>query len=276
MEDKEILNMEEAAELFGVSIKTFIKLLKEEAVPARKIGREWRFSKKALMDWLALGNSMDYSSSEIETRDFFDKIAPQWESISGSFHDESVRDRIVNDDILKKHMTLVDLGAGDGYISRTCAGFVKTVIAVDISQGMLNELEKKASIEGIENIETVLGDGQDLQTEDSTVDLVCANMYLHHIEEPQIAIKEMYRVLKPGGRVYLADFLRHKNKKLVDEQYDLWPGFSLTEIKEWFENIGFVNINIDTLENLKNKKANVRTNERVFILTAEKNGGKHG
>ncbi|NLO40177.1 MAG: helix-turn-helix domain-containing protein, partial [Ruminiclostridium sp.] len=37
--------MEEAAELFGVSIKTFIKLLREENVPARKIGREWRFSK---------------------------------------------------------------------------------------------------------------------------------------------------------------------------------------------------------------------------------------
>ncbi len=37
--DKEILTMEDAAEFFGVSVKTFIKLLKEEKVPGRKIGR---------------------------------------------------------------------------------------------------------------------------------------------------------------------------------------------------------------------------------------------
>ena len=53
--DKEILNMEEAAELFNVSVKTFIKLLKEEKVPGRKIGREWRFSRSALVNWLSSG-----------------------------------------------------------------------------------------------------------------------------------------------------------------------------------------------------------------------------
>ena len=65
--EKEILTMEEAAERFSVSIKTFIKLLKEEKVPGRKIGREWRFSRKALIDWLSSGDSQVYSSSEGDT-----------------------------------------------------------------------------------------------------------------------------------------------------------------------------------------------------------------
>ncbi len=56
----DILNLEEAMEFLKVSEKTLIKLLREEHIPARKIGREWRFSKEALLRWLASGDSIDY------------------------------------------------------------------------------------------------------------------------------------------------------------------------------------------------------------------------
>ena len=45
--DEHILNLEQAVEFIGVSEKTLIKLLREEHIPARKIGREWRFSREA-------------------------------------------------------------------------------------------------------------------------------------------------------------------------------------------------------------------------------------
>ena len=56
----EILNLEQAVEFLRVSEKTLIKLLREEHIPARKIGREWRFSKEALISWIASGDSFDY------------------------------------------------------------------------------------------------------------------------------------------------------------------------------------------------------------------------
>lgn len=56
----DILNLEQAIEFLGVSEKTLIKLLREEPLPARKIGREWRFSREALLNWLASGHSIDY------------------------------------------------------------------------------------------------------------------------------------------------------------------------------------------------------------------------
>lgn len=56
----DIPNLEQAVEFLGVSEKTLIKLLREEHIPARKIGREWRFSREALMRWLADGDSMSY------------------------------------------------------------------------------------------------------------------------------------------------------------------------------------------------------------------------
>ncbi|ADK15087.1 helix-turn-helix domain-containing protein [Clostridium ljungdahlii] len=58
--DNNILNLEQAIDFLGVSEKTLIKLLREEHVPARKIGREWRFNKQALINWIASGDSMDY------------------------------------------------------------------------------------------------------------------------------------------------------------------------------------------------------------------------
>ncbi len=55
--DREILNIEEAAQLLGVSVKTFNKVLHSERLPARKIGREWKFSRQALIDWVGSGSS---------------------------------------------------------------------------------------------------------------------------------------------------------------------------------------------------------------------------
>ncbi len=59
-EDREILNIEEAAALLGVSVKTFNKVLHSEDMPARKIGREWKFSRRALIDWVGSGVSREF------------------------------------------------------------------------------------------------------------------------------------------------------------------------------------------------------------------------
>ncbi|MCX7749454.1 MAG: methyltransferase domain-containing protein [Clostridia bacterium] len=265
--DKEILTMEEAAELFGVSVKTFIKLLKEEKVPARKIGREWRFSKSALIHWLSSGDSQSYSSSEGDTREFFDEIAPEWEEIRKNYHDESVKNKLLELQILKKNMTIVDLGAGNGYLSRAAAKFVKKVIAIDISGEMIKELNKKAKENGIKNIETVKSDGQDVPIKDCQADAVFASMFLHHIGEPLDVIKEMYRILKPGGIVFLADLMEHKDKELMEKMHDIWSGFSLTQLETWFQSAGFKNISIETLEDATYKKSS-RNAKNIFVLTA--------
>jgi len=56
-EVKDVLDIQGACELLGISIKTFQKLLREETIPGRKIGREWRFSRQALIEWIGKGSS---------------------------------------------------------------------------------------------------------------------------------------------------------------------------------------------------------------------------
>ena len=81
MTDRDILNIDEAAELLGVSIKTFNKVLHNEDMPARKIGREWKFSRRALVDWVGAGRSSDFykeaepREDEVEAGDV--EIRPQ-------------------------------------------------------------------------------------------------------------------------------------------------------------------------------------------------------
>lgn len=62
--DNDILNLEQACDFLGVGERTLIKLLREEHIPARKIGREWRFSRSALMEWIGSGDSYEYANKE--------------------------------------------------------------------------------------------------------------------------------------------------------------------------------------------------------------------
>jgi excisionase family DNA binding protein len=71
---RDILDIEQAAELLGISVKTFIKVLHSEDMPGRKIGREWKFSRQALIDWVARGRSRDFYDRQDEETD--DEVTP--------------------------------------------------------------------------------------------------------------------------------------------------------------------------------------------------------
>lgn len=66
---RDILTIEEAAELLGVSVKTFNKVLHTQDLPARKIGREWKFSRAALIAWVGSGRSKDFYQGHGEDDD---------------------------------------------------------------------------------------------------------------------------------------------------------------------------------------------------------------
>ena len=243
--DKEILNMDEAAELFNVSIKTFIKILKEEKVPARKIGREWRFSRTALIGWLSAGDSQAYSSSDTDTKEFFNSVAANWEKISEDYYDESVRGILLESGLLEPNIKVADIGSGSGFLSRAIAGKVGSVIAIDISAEMLGQLSAQAITEGLSNIKVLEADGCEIPLPAGVIDLICSNMYLHHIDDPLCAVKEMKRLLKPGGKVFLADLKEHMNRELTERMHDAWPGFKPEELKSWFKKSGFKNIKVE-------------------------------
>lgn len=92
---------------------------------------------------------------------------------------------------------VLDLGSGHGVVGRVVADKVKHLVNYDLSQEGL--LYIKDNI-GRESFDYIRGDAEHLPFKDNSFDAVTARGTLHHLERPDKAILEVYRVLKPGGR----------------------------------------------------------------------------
>jgi excisionase family DNA binding protein len=244
MDDDVILTLEEVSEIFKVSTKTVLKMLREEDLPARKIGREWRFSRKALFQWMADGHSQSYVNDENQVKDYFNQIAPQYNEQRRIVYGDALREIIFSQVKIEKEDTVADIGAGTGYLTLELAKKAAQVIAVDNSSQMLSVAREEASKTGLTNIRFLEGNAEELPLESETVDRVYANMLLHHVSDPLQVFKEMYRILKPGGQVMVTDIAEHEHTWLRQEKSDLWLGFSQDDLNEWLKKAGFDNIQV--------------------------------
>lgn len=246
-EINDILSLEEASQLFQVSTKTFLKLLREENIPARKIGREWRFSRSALLTWLAAGNSQDYISAEDAGKAYFAEVAPVYDELRKGCYGEALRELLLSRFPPDPRYDVADIGTGTGYLAKGLAGYAHKVWAVDSSAAMLEVARQELRQTGLANIAFLEGDALDLPLPDNSQNMVFANLLLHHVTEPSIAVKEMFRILKPGGRTIITDVDLHNHSWAKTEKSDLHLGFERTEIKKWLSQAGFSGIEITDL-----------------------------
>lgn len=99
---------------------------------------------------------------------------------------------------------VLDIAAGAGEQSITAARIVGPtgeVLATDISANILEYAKQMAVKAGISNIKTAVMDGENLMIEDETFDVVISRVGLIYFPDQQKALKEMLRVLKPGGKM---------------------------------------------------------------------------
>ncbi|MBE9125916.1 MULTISPECIES: class I SAM-dependent methyltransferase [unclassified Coleofasciculus] len=103
---------------------------------------------------------------------------------------------------------LLDLGCGAGENSVYFAQKGARCVAADYSPGMVEVALKLAQGNGVE-IEGRTANAMALDFEENTFDFVYASNLLHHIPDPKMALREMHRVLKPGGKACFWDPLKH-------------------------------------------------------------------
>ena len=102
---------------------------------------------------------------------------------------------------------LLDLGCGAGHVSFNVAPLVKEVVAYDLSQQMLDVVAAAAQDRGFTNISTVNGAAERLPFADATFDFVFSRYSAHHWSDLGLALREVRRVLKPGGVAAFVDVL---------------------------------------------------------------------
>lgn len=167
----------------------------------------------------------------MSSKDYFDTVAGQWDTMRKGFFSENLRDKALARAGVSAGMIAADLGAGSGFISEGLLARGARVIAVDQSATMLATLRHRLG-EG-HDLDCRVGEAECLPIDDASVDRVVANMYLHHVESPPVAIKEMARILKPGGRLVITDLDRHSHAFLLTEHHDRWPGFNRDDLTGW-------------------------------------------
>jgi ubiquinone/menaquinone biosynthesis C-methylase UbiE len=179
----------------------------------------------------------------LESRQYFDTVAPQWDNLRKGFFSEAVREKAFAVAGVEPGRLAADIGAGAGFVTEGLLKRGLRIIAVDRSEAMLAEMKNRFGEGGA--VEYRIGEADSLPMEGSSVDYVFANMYLHHVESPPAAIREMARILKPGGRLVITDLDRHDFDFLRTEHCDRWMGFDRPDVGRWFTETGLVDVKID-------------------------------
>jgi ubiquinone/menaquinone biosynthesis C-methylase UbiE len=155
----------------------------------------------------------------------WDDRVEAWEEVAASGAFVAIRDRILELAEPRRDDLVVDLGAGTGLLTLAVAPKVREVVAVDISQRMLERLDDAAIADGIHNIEFLTGDLRRLPLEDELATLVVSNYAFHHLDDAgkELALAEARRILRPGGRLVIGDMmfslsLKPRDRRLILEK----------------------------------------------------------
>ncbi|MFC7746167.1 class I SAM-dependent methyltransferase [Lentibacillus kimchii] len=133
---------------------------------------------------------------------------------SDKLMNQARRDRLQPEKImqhldLKTEDNAVDLGAGPGLFTIPLAKQINgEVYAVDVEPAMLEKLKTNAEQEGVHGITYITSDLETLPLSDQSVTKVLNTFVIHEVDSAENAIREMNRILEPGGILLLVDWAR--------------------------------------------------------------------
>ncbi|MDP4570488.1 metalloregulator ArsR/SmtB family transcription factor [Pseudomonas sp. LPH60] len=169
------------------------------------------------------------------SQDFFSRVAEKFRAqqdlIAGL---PQYRDSVLAllDQLSFKPMaTAIEVGPGDGGFLPELARRFAQVTALDNSPAMLELARQLCERETLANVSLQLADA--LDGVPLTADCVVLNMVLHHFAAPAEAIKQMARLLQPGGSLLVTDLCSHNQSWAKEACGDLWLGFEQDDLARW-------------------------------------------
>lgn len=154
---------------------------------------------------------------------------------------------------IKKGDVVIDLGSGAGndvFIARNETGEAGKVIGIDFTPAMIERARHNAEVRGFNNVEFRQGDIEHMPVTSNVADVIVSNCVLNLVPNKDGVIKEIYRVLKPGGHFSISDIvLEGILPKELKEAAEMYAGCVAGAIQkqvylELIEANGFRNITI--------------------------------
>ena len=217
--------------------------LDERGGPARRL---WSL----LRDQVSATSGADQDSRRLKnvlarrqskSLEFFETTAGQWDKLRADLFGTASHLQALPA-LLDERWTVGDLGCGTGQVACALAPFVAHVIAVDRSGEMLQAARRR--VRDLASVEVRRGELEALPIADGELDAATLLLVLHHLPEPALALSEASRVLKPGGRLLIADMLPHDREEYRQQMGHIWLGFSEDHIKRLLAGAGFDRVRV--------------------------------
>ena len=170
---------------------------------------------------------------------YFRENAARWEELRTLHVREEDVENAMRDLAGKTPIALhIDLGTGTGSLIRTFAGLARQSIGIDQSRDMLAVARANLERDGLRHAQVRQGDIYALPFADSSSDFMTIHQVLHYLDDPARALAEAVRVMRPGGRLLIADFAPHDLEQLRTEHAHRRLGISAEHMSGWLQRAG--------------------------------------
>jgi ubiquinone/menaquinone biosynthesis C-methylase UbiE len=197
----------------------------------------------------------------------FDGLATQWDEDPKRVRmAEAVAEVMTRHLSLHQTQTLLEYGAGTGLIALRLYPYVRDLIALDSSDGMLAVLKNKLKRWNVETIQPRMGSWEGLGDLKDCVDVIVSSMTLHHVRDTSGILKAFHQTLRTGGQLAIADLDEEDGSFHGEPGVAEHKGFNREMFRQKCEDAGFEQIRFE------NAYSMVKSGKTfsVFLMTAQK------
>lgn len=163
-----------------------------------------------------------------------------------------------------KTKNAIDFGCGTGLVGMNLLNNFSSILFLDTSQNMINQIKQKVSDLNIQNADTVCFDFEKQSLSDLNADYIFMVQVLLHISDAEIVLSRLYDVLNEGGHLLIVDF--NKNEQIVSDI--VHNGFDQIELANIMTKIGYKNVQSKTF--YTGSKIFMGQDASMFILDSQK------
>lgn len=201
----------------------------------------------------------------------FDSRAAQWDNLPRRVAlAKAVVEAIIQEADPQSTIRMLDYGAGTGLVTLGLLPLVKEAIAVDSSQGMLEQLEIKAQEAGITNLQTCFIDLDSEWHLPKGIDLLVSSMTMHHVPEPAPLFAHFKECMNPGALLCVADLDQEDGSFHDDATGIPHKGFSVEQMEGYLSAADFAEIRTVLVTAVKKERAGGVVQEYPINLTIGK------
>jgi ubiquinone/menaquinone biosynthesis C-methylase UbiE len=196
--------------------------------------------------------------------DIFDLMANDYDTSDRIQIAKIASDAIRENLVASSNKTAIDFGCGTGLVGMNLLKDFKSVLFMDSSQNMIDQIKQKISDHGIQNANTLCFDVEKENSIDLHVDYIFMVQVLLHIKDIEVVLSRLYDLLNNGGHLIIVDF--NKNENVVSDM--VHNGFDQLELIKHMKRLGFIKSQSKTF--YTGSKIFMNQDASLFILDAQK------